>query len=523
MNFFTISFWKNFYSSQAESILVSVWSLAFTLPLALCLSLDQIFTFRPWHYIAYIVTLATGICCKNPLKFTTRQVYFVYFLIGSLICIAPITGYFGLEINGFDFSIYDWMSRPNFFKEIGYEPIHSSNHFGVHATWILFPIYSLRTLWGHPLFLIVLGSAAIWLAVIPLWFYLESRSLDRQFNITLCLAYLSCSFTATLINKGFRIECLYPLAVFSFIWAWENSKTFLWILFLSCFLCIKEDAPLYLLGFASYLIVFKKHERRLGAFLFLSSATLFFLNLNYFQASFVDPQFKKVFMGFWAHYGKDLLSISQNILLSPTIFFSDIIQSGWWKIYLVLGFLPIFSPRFLAFSLPGIILLGTARGSVTMHQYGSYYPMVLVCLALLGVADVYKNIPTRFPGLKTVVLFIVFTFPLFHASSLKFYPHKLDQYHAIQGIAQELEKSKAGKICVQAGLIPYLGYHLPIENLSNACLKEADYALISPELNPYPHSKAYLENLSTSDNFVISTHQNHVISLLRLKTNEKIF
>ena len=201
------------------------------------------------------------------------------------------------------------------------------------------------------------------------------------------------------------------------------------------------------------------------------------------------------------------------MIFSPFKVLDDILSSGWWKIYLLLGFIPCFSPKVFLFSLPGILLLGTASGSKAMHQYDTYYPIILMCLALFGCIEFMKIYGEKSKKNKIFCFFVLLIFPLHHASSIRYNIPNFKAYKEIQASRIELDKYSDYSLCVQASLIPYLGYDYRIENLTKGCIaRKNTIFVLSKNTKPYPFSKIEIEKI-IAESRSLNAKPNNWISL----------
>jgi len=436
--------------------------------------------FRMRHRISY-------------LKIPGRSSIWISF--GLLFLASSWSRFFSLRLNGIDFSIFDWMLVNTTRGHFMYSPLNELNHFAVHPSWILLPLAPLHGIFQSPLFLLTMGPLAIWLASYFLWKLCKLSLCEVDAGIV-TLAFLTTPFVGTVVNAGFRIESFFPLFLFGFLYFWETKQRIKWILFATLFVSIKEDAPLYLGAFATAELVIPS-RRKEALCLLMGNLAFFLATVGYIQPFFApaggtEPEYLR----FWGHYGSTKAEILSTMVKEPQRVLSDIWYSGWAKLYLPLGFLPLLSRRSLFTSMPGIVLLGTAASYPVMHQYQQYYPFLLTAIALYGMRNqLQAPRPIWFIWFIRISLLL---FPLLYAGSLRVSPPNRKALEDLQQARLFLEAShKEAPICVQPITFPYLGYRLQMTTLKESCLSNPDSVIVlMPSQDPYPDSKESLQKKS---------------------------
>lgn len=498
----------------AQTILAWVWTSVFILPLVSCWFSKELAHIRNWQIAATIVTL---ILLFKVNKTTPLDVLLNSSVSRRLICIPmgaaialftiqPIFNYLALEINGVDFSIFDWMLAQTERHHFMYSPIYDVTHIGVHQSWILFLLLPIHTLLQTPFFLLVLGGILLASAVLPLFRLCRLSSLQYLDSIFICLCFLTSPYIGALANQGFRIESFYPVCFFSFLYFWKTNnlkKTFLTALL---FLFIKEDAALYLIAWCLTAISFGD-KTRFSAGLAVFSGVIFFVNTHFVRSIFLENTTASApeYLTFWSSYGTSTREIISGMLFSPIHVLSDIAKSGWWKLYTPFLLAPFFSRRAFFTSLPGIVLLGTAVGSKTMHSYGSYYPVLLFCLALYGVMEFAGCWQTR-KNLMWIVRATILFEPLFFSGYLKVHAPDFKTISDLSNVENYIKKNyPLAEIRVQTAAFPHLSYDLRLKPLFKKEEVEAtDVALLMPEKAPYPFSKEELKE-------IVETHAQKIV------------
>ncbi|MDY7230242.1 DUF2079 domain-containing protein [Hyalangium rubrum] len=413
----------------------------------------------------------------------------------AVYCVSVQLGrYFSFAINGVDFSIFDWMLYNTNHRDFGYSPIYDVNHFGVHATYVLFPLVVLHRLFETPLLLCLTTAALVGGAAWPLW-RLGKRVLPHEgLCVLLVLAYLTTPFTSVLLDGGFRPEVCYPLFGLTFLLGWVERRPALWGAALVAFLGIKEDAAFYVIAFALGVFLFERARWRPALGMLVAAAALFVFNVRFFQplmlqgSNYAQP----TYVTFWGQYGATLPEIVRNMLTSPLRLLGDVLTSGWYRVFAPALFLPLLSSRALVPMLATVFLLGSTSYA-KMRGFGTYYPVTLLPFFFWGFTEAYAVLG-RHPwlarlreGLLVVALLL---FPLVGGNYAKFSRPPSEVRQALPSVRERLAR-EPGPICAQTVFFPHLPYELPLRPLFEDCWEHPEWSkLAHPELEPYPFTRA---------------------------------
>ena len=86
----------------------------------LSLSLVRNMNFRPLGYLIALTGIITLVKCGNIVISKRDQQLCLFFSLLVFI-LSPIFSFYALSVNGFDFSVFDWMTIPKHaFNEFGY-------------------------------------------------------------------------------------------------------------------------------------------------------------------------------------------------------------------------------------------------------------------------------------------------------------------------------------------------------------------------------------------------------------------
>ncbi|HLT30295.1 MAG TPA: DUF2079 domain-containing protein [Myxococcaceae bacterium] len=285
--------------------------------------------------------------------------------------------YFAFAVNGIDFSIFDWMLHNTLNGRFMYSPIYEVNHFGVHPSYWMLLLVPLHALWPSPLMLTTVTALVVWGGCLPLWHLVRGRTGNGWLAWLACVAYLTCAYTGRILDGGFRPEVLYPLAGFTLLLAWERQR---WVFPAALLLLsVKEDAALYLAGFALAVLVSQRARWRSALGLLLLSVLVFGLNVGVVQPAALASSGaeRPLYMSFWSDYGATMSEVVRFMLTHPLRVAGDVLTSSLLELFGPLLLLPLFSSRAMGMMLPGLVLLGSATYPL-MRDFGSYYAIPLL-------------------------------------------------------------------------------------------------------------------------------------------------
>ncbi|QSQ22281.1 DUF2079 domain-containing protein [Pyxidicoccus parkwayensis] len=415
-----------------------------------------------------------------------------------VFCLSVQLGrFFNFEVNGVDFSIFDWMLFNSNHGRWGYSPIYDVNHFGVHATYVLLPLMLLHRLFEGPLLLCMVTVLAVGGAAYPLWRLGRHAGLHEGLCVLLVLAYLTNPVTSILLDGGFRPEVFFPLFGLLFVDGWVERRPALWVPSLIAFLAIKEDAAFYVAAFAVGVWLFERERWKPAAAMLVGAIALFIFNVKYFQplmlrgSAFAVPSY----VSFWGQYGQTLPEILGNMARSPLRLARDILTSGWSRMFGAALFLPLLGRLAVPPMLPTIFLLGSASYPV-MHEYRMYYPVTLLPFFFLGLVESWRVLgrSSRWSAWREALLVVaLLLFPIVGRGYARFTRPPMEVHEALSSVRARLAR-ETGPICVQTVIYPHLPYQLSMRPLFNDCWGHPEWPmLINLRLNTSPYERYALE------------------------------
>jgi len=264
-----------------------------------------------------------------------------------------------------------------------------------HADFLLILISPLYLIWSHPKMLLILQSVVLGFGA--LFVYLISKNVLKNKNIPLVF-----SFTY-LLNPSLQFSNLYDfhpvtlattflLGAFYFL----KEKKYLWMLtFLILASLSKEQIWVIASLFGIYLFFVDK-KKLIGVLI-----TIFSLGIFYYLIAKAIPMAsgaQHFALSYYSDFGESPLVIIRNIFLSP----GKIIETFLHKeqlIYLIriffpLGFLSLFYPMILVFSLPDFfinLLSNNSQLREIYYQYTAAITPFIFISAIYGVSILKKR------------------------------------------------------------------------------------------------------------------------------------
>lgn len=288
---------------------------------------------------------------------------FIFFVGG-----IGVLKYLTYRSPNFDFGIFAQMFY-NMKKGLGpvttVERDKLLSHFAVHLSPIYYVLLPVFALFPFPITLQISQALILASAVIPLCLLCKSKGVSRKNTAFLAFVLLFFPAVYSGTNYDFHENCfLLPLLLWTFYF-FEKDKTLLTLLFVFLTLFVKEDAAVYILFFALFVILDRKKYLK-GAYLALIGVFYFL-----FALIILNSYGEGVMTGRYGNFitnGGGLLSAVKNVLMSPGFAFTQIFRDAdgtplgkltfLLQVFVPLAFLPVNvkKPSRLLLLLPMLLL-----------------------------------------------------------------------------------------------------------------------------------------------------------------------
>lgn len=399
---------------------------------------------------------------------------------------------------------YETYSAPNFDFGIfcnmyynmkhGFLPISSCerdqilSHFAVHispALYLFLPIYCI---FSSPVTVAVCQVLAIYSGIIPFLLIAKERGLSPANRTLFTAVYAASPILAGGCMFDFHENCLLVPMLLWMLYFHEKKKMPLFWLFALLTLLVKEDAFIYVIVFAAYLI-FAQKKRCRGIALGCMAGGYFLiacLLLTKFGTGIMSGRFENMIPE-----GEGLLGIVKTLLFNPGYSVEQIFTTGsgdaqklfyGLKLLAPLAFLPFMTKKSVRFLLilPIFLNLLTAYS----YQYNIFFQYsfgivtLLLYLSLLNVSDMPKAKQRFYPALAaglSLMMFCMIIVPEYITYAKRYHENKED-YAVMDAVLDEIPKDAS--VSATAFLVPHLTERKEIYETYYHKTYDTDYLII---------------------------------------------
>jgi uncharacterized membrane protein/uncharacterized membrane protein YbhN (UPF0104 family) len=268
-----------------------------------------------------------------------------------------------------------------------------------HADFIMVIFAPLFYIWNSPKVLLFIQTFV--LSFGGIFVYLISQKVIKKEKISLLLAvsfYLNFwvqeqnifDFHAVALATTFLLAAYYFLI---------RKRYFYFAIFLILSVLTKENVYLVAAIFGLFFI-FKLKKRLTGILLFLVSLfSFYFLVAKAIPAARGSHHFA---LDYYSYLGNSLIQIVGNAISKPWIIFQHLVNFSTviylFQTLIPTGFLSIFAPLFLIFTIPDI-LINLLSKDPNLHSYQYHYGAVIVPFiyisAIYGISFIFKKIKIK--------------------------------------------------------------------------------------------------------------------------------
>ena len=292
------------------------------------------------------------------------------------------------------------------------------NYLFEQAGFLIYPVAMVARVFPTAITLLVVQSAALALAVVPLWrLARDVVNLRVGTTIAIVVAYGAYSAIHAINIAGFHLEVL---ALPAIIAAVLNGKRERWIrywIMIAIVLAARADLGIAIAGLG--VLWWLEGRRRLGystALVGLAWATLAILVI---QPGYAGGDFPHV-EAFAAYGGDNPFSVLWGIVTSPVTFVQELFsQANFLTVVTLLApvlFLPVVAPRYLLPAVPLFCLYLVADvPSGTLEEAGQFVPITAFVFVALtfGIAKTGRVIVQKVNIDRRLISALVFTAAVF--------------------------------------------------------------------------------------------------------------
>jgi uncharacterized membrane protein len=305
---------------------------------------------------------------------------------------------------------YDFGLFVNMFhnmKETGLPMVTSErdkllSHFAVHISPIYYLLLPFYALFPFPETLQVGQAAALMLGVIPVYLLAKHFRLTSRATVAISALYCFYPVLSTGCFYDLHENCFLPLFLLLTFYFYESKRPVPMYLSALAVLMVKEDAAIYLMVFAVYLLLSEKNY--LHGFMILVLSGGWFALAGYLLKTYGEGMMVNRFDNLIFDRGDGLLGAIKTALLNPgfllTQLFTDL-GGGWTKVlyaiqlFLPLGFLPFCSKRVGRWILVSPVLINLLTWYVYQYDIGFQYHFGIAAFLFYALL---KNLPDISPN-----------------------------------------------------------------------------------------------------------------------------
>ena len=424
---------------------------------------------------------------------------FILYFTGALYSSA--SKYYAFCMNAYDFGLFydmvDGLANGN----LGFTRCGNFYHFVVHQNYILLLVALIYKFIKTPFVFFILHAGLVTLNGMLLY-KLANLKLNKLISILIAISYLSSSFIC--YSTNFRPEYFLPTFILFCYYSFLNRKyTYFLISAILCAL-VKEEAILYLFGFAVYLLINKSYKYALILIIISICIAIintmitvpFFLNINDYNTV---PT-----MRYFTQWGVSKTDMVVNLLTHPLQILSGVFgsKSGIWRLYLPMLFIPVFDLYAICTSMFSIFLHAIVTPDSEMHRYQGYYSLTLAVIAYVGAINIIVKINNY--KIKVIATLVIILSCLFESDFQNYYPINIANYNSFKQATHSIENVDQ-KIIISNNLFPHLVDRKNIQVELDINKIEKSYYFLYPvgDLWPY-HSneiKEFIKKLHNCSNW----------------------
>ena len=310
-------------------------------------------------------------------------VFAAFLLVFTAVSIVTCMRYVKYWSPNFDFGIFCQSFRN--MKKYGL-PLNTSerdriiSHFGVHVSPVLYLLLPIYFIFPSPLTLQISQAFLIASGVFPLYFICKKRKISSRATLIFTVIYALYPVISCGTNYDFHENCfLLPLLLCAFC-AYEYGKVIPFYIFTMLTLTVKEDAFIYIILFALYMISEKK--MRLHALIASAVSTVYFVFCVYMLKNYGEGVMSGRFSNLIYNADDGLAGVLKTFINNPGYVIAELMKSGnsgitkaayCLLLFLPLGFLPFITKKPNRLLLVAPVAINLLGSSIYQYDPGFQY------------------------------------------------------------------------------------------------------------------------------------------------------
>lgn len=313
-------------------------------------------------------------------------------LISVYIFVIGILRYKSFSTSCFDFGIFAQMyenMRTTMLPNTTCERGKLLSHFAVHVSPIYYLILPIYAIFPYPQTLFVSFSIVSLSGVIPL--YLICRHYKFSNAISLCVS-LMYVFSPALIGASLydiHENMFLPSLIFWFLYFFEKGKSLPMYISMALVWFVKEDAPIFMICIALYMI-FTRNRKKQGAIVLFTSIA-YMAAVMFLLKSFGEGVMSSRLSNLMTDKDAGLGNVATTVLRNPALFIKESFEEEkilcFLQMMIPVAFLPLF-PKKISQLVLVVPLFIENLVSDYPYQYSIKYQYVFGPLAMLIYSSV---------------------------------------------------------------------------------------------------------------------------------------
>ena len=342
-------------------------------------------------------------------------------LYTCFVSFCMVTRYLSYGSPNFDMGLFSQMFH--YMKTTGRmlntsERDHLMSHMCVHISPMFYTILPFYMLVSSPVTLEVMQAVVIAIAVIPLCRLAEYKGMSRRAALIICIIYCFYPVISGGCFYDIHENMFLPVLIFTFLLYMEKDNM-TGILISAILIClVKEDAPVFLMFMALYMIIGKRMYKK-GFIILILSIVYFVIACKIIEiigTGIISDRFNNMI----AEGNGNITGIIKTVINNPAYIITQIMDKSKIAYILktlgVLLFIPLCTRKWSRFILLGpYIMFNLMSDYEYFHSIYFHYSFgsgaLLIYLLIINICDMdvrKKMLMLRMTAMAVVIFFMAF-------------------------------------------------------------------------------------------------------------------
>lgn len=330
--------------------------------------------------------------------------YFVYYSIFSVL------QHNALNSTLFDLGLHDQVIWNTAHGRIGESSLRPPVFFADHLDILQIFFAPFYWIWEDVRIILILQSLILSLGIFPVYYLARDVLHDSKLSVIFALSYIIYPYIGYKNQFDFHpVVFVIPFLLFAFYYL-QRERYGLFICFLMISVITKEEISFTVMMFGLFIILFERNKKLGWILLFFGLGYLFI------ATGVIIPYFKKgsfTYLDRYSHLGAGFFGILETIIFKPIYTIKSSLSyekvTNLLLLFLPLGFLSFFSPKYLLMAVPSIIYNILSNWELQMNpklQYSSVIIPFIFISAIYGMKSILNsNINANLK--KILILFLI--------------------------------------------------------------------------------------------------------------------